>query len=163
MVRATVNSTKHYVQQSLASVLGSAILDIGIATAVNAPSANTAAEVREGCIIKAVFIEMWIRGSELSPGSVLVSFYKRSGGDTAMTAVEQASLFTYDNKKNIFYHTQGLTNDTDADAIPFIRQWFKIPKGKQRFGLNDKLSLSIFAQGAIDQVICGFFVYKEYF
>jgi len=163
MVRPTVNSTKHYVQFSLQSVLASAITDLGIATSVNAPSANLSAEVREGSVIKAVYLEMWIRGSELSPGSVLATFYKRSGGDTAMTTTEQASLFTYDNKKNVFYHTQGLTNDTDADAIPFIRQWFKIPKGKQRFGLNDKLSLSIFSQGAIDQVICGFATYKEYF
>ncbi len=163
MVRPTVNSTKHYVQISLDSVLAGAIKDLPIVTAVSAPSANLAAECREGAIIKAVYIEMWIRGSELSPGSILVDFYKRSGGDTAMTAIEAASLHTYDNKKNVFYHTQGLINDTDADAIPFIRQWFKIPKGKQRFGLNDKLSLSIFAQGAIDSVHCGFFTFKEYF
>ncbi len=163
MVRPTVNSTKHYVQFSLQSVLASAIKDLPISAAVSAPSSNLEAEVREGSVIKAVYLEMWIRGSELSPGSVLVTFYKRSGGDASLSTTEAASLFTYDNKKNIFYHTQGLTNDTDADAIPFIRQWFKIPRGKQRMGLNDKLSLSIFAQGAVDQVICGFATYKEYF
>ncbi len=163
MVRPTVNSTKHYVQFSLQSVLASAIKDLAVTSAVSAPDANLSAEVREGSVIKAVWIELWIRGSELSPGSVLVSFYKRGAGATSITTTEAASLHTYDNKKNIFYHTQGLTNDTDADAIPFIRQWFKIPKGKQRQGLGDKLSISVFSQGAIDQVLCGFVTFKEYF
>ncbi len=162
MVRPTVNSTKHYVQTSLATVTAAAVLDIGIATAVNAPSANLAGEVREGCVIKAVFIEMWVRTNDTSAGTALVTLYKRSGGDTSITAAEQAALFTYDNKKNVLYHTQGLTNVNTDSATPFIRQWFKIPKGKQRFGLNDKLSLSIFAQ-ALDQNVCGFMVYKEYF
>ncbi len=162
-MRAPITSTKHYVQVSLTTVVAGAVLDIPIAKGTNVSGVNSADEVREGAVVKAVFIEMWIRSSEISPGSVLVTFAKRSGGDVAITAAEAAALFTYDNKKNIFYHTQGLINDQDADAIPFIRQWFKIPKGKQRMGLNDKLFLNIFAQGAIDAVICGFMTYKEYF
>ncbi len=78
-----------------------------------------------------------------------------------MTAAQSAALHAYDNKKNVLYHTQGLTNDADADAIPFIRQWFKIPKGKQRFGLDDTLLLAVHSQ-ALDHVICGFMTYKEY-
>ncbi len=162
MVRPTVNSNKHYVQQSLATVLGGAQLNIVIADGIDAPGSSPIG-VRVGSSIKAVFIEMWARGSELSPGTVLMTFYKKGAGDAAITLAEAASLHTYNNKKNIFYHTQGLSNDTDSTATPFIRQWFKIPKGKQRMGLNDQLQLNVFSQGAIDQVICGFMTYKEYF
>ncbi len=161
-MRAPITSRKHYVQVSLSTVAASAILDIPIAKSVDLQSVVDPDDVQEGSIIKAVFIEMWVRGSETSPGSVLLTFGKRSGGDVAITTAEAAALDSYDNKKNIFYHTQGLANDQDADAIPFIRQWFKIPKGKQRMGLNDKLFLSVFAQGAISLVICGFMTYKEY-
>ncbi len=105
---------------------------------------------------------MWVRTQSTSPGSALLTLYKRGSGTTAMTTTESAALGDYDNKKNILYHTQGLTNDQDADAIPFVRQWFKIPKGKQRQGLGDKFSLAIHAQGALDLTICGFATFKEY-
>ncbi len=162
MVRPQVHSRKHYVQQSLTTVAGAAILDFGFAVAVEQGSTTGVFDVVEGNSIKAIFVEMWVRSPEASPGTVLMTLYKRGAGATAMTVTEQAALGDYDNKKNVMYHTQGLTNDTDADAIPFIRQWFKIPKGKQRMGLGDKWSLSIFSQGTIDNVICGFVTYKEY-
>ncbi len=163
-MRATINSTKHYVQVSLATILGGAALTTTIAQAVELGnvSAGSQFEVRAGAVIKAVFIEIWVRSSELSPGTALLSLVK-TPTNQGMTFAEQVGLHTYDNKKNVLYHTQGLTNDTDAQAIPFMRGWFKIPKGKQRFGLGDKLILNISSQAAIDNVICGFMTYKEYF
>jgi len=161
MVRPSVHSSKHYVQVSLASILGGAGLDTGIAKAVDAPLANSANECRVGSTIKAVYLEFWLRGSELSPGSILATFYK-STGDNTMSITEQASLHTYGQKNLVFYHTQGLTNDTDANAIAFVRGWFKVPKSKQRMALGDNLRFLIFSQGAIDQVVCGFALYKEY-
>ncbi len=160
-MRPIVQSNKHYVQVSLATVTAGAINNIVIAAATDAPASGDADAVQTGSIIKAVYIEMWIRAQSTSPGSTLVSFYKLPGAGVAMTAAQSAALHTYDNKKNVLYHTQGLTNDQDADAIPFIRQWFKIPKGKQRMGLDDNLILGIHAQ-AIDNTICGFATYKEY-
>ncbi len=157
-----VHSRKHYVQKSLSTITGSAILDFGLATAVEQGSTTAVEHVVEGNSIKAIFIEMWTRAAGASPGSVLITLYKRGSGATSLTTAEAAALGDYDGKKNIIYHTQGLINDNDADAIPFVRQWFKIPKGKQRMGLGDKWSLSIFAQGAIDTIICGFATYKEY-
>ncbi len=162
MVRPTVNSVKHYVQVSLATIAAGLVVTTNIAFSQEAAS-TAADQVRIGASIKAIFVEMWVRGSELSPGTVLMTLYKTPNGAAAMTAAEMAAMHDYTNKNNIIYHTQGLTNDTDADAIPFIRQWFKIPKGKQRMALGDVWRLSLFSQGAIDNVQCGFMVYKEYF
>ncbi len=160
-MRAPVTSVKHYVQESLATVLSGAGKNIPIAFAVPVADTNLATEVREGSVIKAVYIEMWIRAGDTAPGSTLVSFVKQTDSQS-MTFADSVNLNGYTNKKNIFYHTQGLTNDQDADAISFVRGWFKVPKGKQRMGAGDKLSLMISAQ-AIDNIICGFMTYKEYF
>ncbi len=161
MVKAQVHSSKHYIQVSLATVLAGASLNTKFANAVAIQDVNLDSEVREGSTIKAVYIEMWVRGGETSPGSSLLSFYKGTSG-SSMTFAEQISLNSYNEKKNVFYHTQGLTNDANADAIAFIRQWFKVPKGKQRMGLGDSLNLSISAQ-ALDNIVCGFMTYKEYY
>ncbi len=160
-MRAPISSVKHYVQISLATVLSGQIGTNTLAHAVKTASLGDSDEVQEGAVIKAVFVELWVRAGDTSPGSTLVTLYKKPGIGTAMTFADQVDLWNYDNKKNILYHTQGLTNDQDADAIPFVRQWFKIPKSKQRFGLNDSLILAISAQ-ALDNIICGFATYKEY-
>ncbi len=162
-MRAPVTSSKHYVQKSLTTVIGGAIDVIVLAHAVERGnvSVGNAFEVADGSVVKAVFIEMWVRSTELSPGTALISLVKVSQ-NTSITFAEQTALQTYDNKKNVLYHTQGLTNENSADGIPFVRGWFKIPKGKQRFGLGDKLVLGVSSQAAIDNVICGFATYKEY-
>jgi len=164
MVRPTVNSNKHYLQVSLATVDAATTTNTVLAVAVDAPSADSALEVRQGSVIKAVYVEMWVRSSGATPGTVLISFYKKPGVGTNMTFAEHVGLHTYDNKKNVFYHTQGLVNDNDADAVALVRGWFKVPKGKQRMGLNDALILAVTSQVVgIDLVQCGFATYKEYF
>ncbi len=159
-MRPPITSRKHYVQVSLATVLAGATANQTIAFSVLPNLVNLPTEVVEGCVIKAVYVEMWARTGDTAPGTVLMSLIKVPDGQTP-TFADMTALDAYNNKKNVLYHTQGLSNDQDADAIPFIRGWYKIPKGKQRMGAGDQLILSISAQ-ALDQQICGFFTYKEY-
>ena len=158
-MKAPIHSDKHYIQRSLLTVAAGTIHEVLIAVARNIKT-GTDSDVLEGAVIKAVFVEMWARGSETSPGSVLLTLLKIPDGQAPLFA-DMIALNDYTNKKNVFYHTQGLTNDGAADAIPFVRGWFKIPKGKQRFGLGDSLRLVVSAQ-ALDTNICGFMTYKEY-
>ncbi len=158
-MRAPITSIKHYVQKSLTTVTAAASERFIIVNALETQSGDPD-DVIQGAVVKAVFIEMWIRSQETSPGAVLATLVKLPDGQVPVFA-DMTALHDYKNKKNVLYHTQGLTNDSNADAIPFIRQWFKIPKGKQRFGLGDKLELVISAQ-ALDANICGFATYKEY-
>ncbi len=163
MVRAVVHSSKHYVQMSLNTVTAGAIDNKILIQAEAVGSVLTATQVREGSTIKAVFVEMWIRAGSTSPGSFIINLEKVPGGVTVLqTVAEAAALGTYDNKKNVFFMSQALSNDQDADAIPVLRQWIKIPKSKQRFGLKDQLILNVSAIG-IDLINCGFATYKEYF
>ncbi len=159
-MRAPIHAVKHYTQKTLTTVTVGTINLMSIAKAVISTSANLANEVIEGAIVKAVYVEMWARGQDTSAGSVLISLVKVPDGQ-GLSFGDQANLFAYTNKKNVLYHTQGLTNHSLDAAVPFVRQWFKIPKGKQRMGLGDELLLGVSAQ-ALDVNICGFAVYKEY-
>ncbi len=159
-MRAPIHSVKHYVQVSLASVAAGTLNQTIIANSLEQSAVNTSNEVVEGSIIKAVYVEMWVRTNDTSPGTALLSLVKTVDASNFVFA-DAIALHDYTNKKNILYHTQGLTNDQDADAVPFVRGWFKIPKSKQRFGLGDRLVLGIAAQ-ALEQNICGFMTYKEY-
>ncbi len=160
-VRPTVNSVKHYHQVSLATVTGGASLNTVFALAVDAPSEDTSNEVRVGYVIKAIYREMWVRAGDTAAGSTLMTFYKGTG-NAVMSFAEQIDLHNYPQKNLIFYHTQGNTNDQDGNAVALLRGWFKIPKGKQRMALTDRLCLSIAAQ-ALDNIVCGFAIYKEYY
>ncbi len=159
-MKAPIHSRKHYVQKTLTTVTAGMADALQLAFAVNPTLANQPFEVAEGAVLKAVFVEMWARGQETSPGSVLITLVKTVDSQTP-TFADMVALDGYTNKKNVLYHTQGLTNINGADAIPFVRGWFKIPKSKQRFGLGDSLFLVTSAQ-ALDTNICGFATYKEY-
>ncbi len=162
MVRPMVHSTKHYVQKSIATIVAGASENIILVNAVDVGSKSNSTNVEEGNSVKACFIEMWLRSSEASPGSFVAALYKQPGTGVAFTSGQLAAMHDSENKKNVLWFGQGLVNDQDSDALGMLRGWYKIPKSKQRFGLGDQLVLSIFAQGAIDMVRCGFATYKEY-
>ncbi len=81
-----------------------------------------------------------------------------------MNAADATALHDYDNKKNILFTAQGLLTPNDGGQVPVLRGWYKIPKGKQRFGLKDKLSVAVRNNNAtaIDINFCGLAIYKEY-
>jgi len=161
-LRPIIHSRKHYVQTSLATIVAGAKSDVDLVTGLEAGTQGAVNAVTEGALVKAVYIEEWLRSPEATPGSFIGCLYKNVGGSTPFTTVELAGMGDAENKKNVLYFTQGLVNDTNSIATPLTKGWFKIPKSKQRFGLGDRLIWAIFAQGAIDLVRCGFATYKEY-
>ncbi len=161
MVRAMVHSKKHYFQTTLATVTNGAITNQIIAHAKEAPSAVN--EVVEGCTIKAVYVEYWLIQAADSIGTFTAGLYKNPGGQNAMATADAVALGDYDNKKNILYVTQGLAPKSSSPQLNLARNWFKIPKGKQRMGLGDKLHFFIRNNNATDDInFCGFATYKEY-
>ncbi len=162
MVRPMVHSTKHYTQFAISDITTGTSGVFSIATAVAVADINTSSEVNEGSTIKAVFIEIWLLSSTNDTAFILtVSKNPEIGAGPTFT--EQANLMTYTNKKNVFYTTQGIAqNDGVTGAIPLMRQWVKIPKSKQRFGLGDRLTMNISNIGAGNLQRCGFATYKEY-
>jgi len=160
-----INTIKHYVHLGNAAIANGAVLDYVIAEAVVAPAVANAFSVREGSVIKAVHIEVWVIGAGATGEDTQFALilYKNPSGVTPITFAQTSNLGAYPNKKNILYTTQGVVSTlTDgASAIPIVRGWFAIPKGKQRMGSDDSIRVAIASTGTILQR-CGLSTYKEY-
>ncbi len=155
-------SIKHYKQDTVITIAAAAVNNTVLAEAVNAPVAGTSNDVLEGSVIKAMFIEYWMQGQNAIQSSFNVNVEKRVAGAPAQTFANAINLYNYNNKKNVLYTSQGLIGgSTNNNGVPIIRQWIKIPRGKQRMGLGDKIVIN-FAAISDGMQTCGFSVYKEY-
>ncbi len=126
---------------------------------------QTPSVIEEGAIVKAVYIEYWLgNASSTVVGSYTTIVVKLAGGFNQPDASDMAALHDYTNKKNILFTSQALVPPTDGGQVPVLKQWIKIPKGKQRFGLGDKLQIVTRNNNSTSVVInfCGFAIYKEY-
>ncbi len=159
---APINTIKHYVQSTNASIASGALKSIVFVDAVSATRANTF-DVLEGAVIKAIFIEYWLRNNSATGTSAQFNMVieRVPSGLTSITAAQLINLQAYDNKKNILYATQGVAGDIETSSFPIFKSWLLIPKGKQRFGLGDRIVMSFTPTGAACNE-CGFATYKEY-
>ncbi len=161
-MRPVIHATKHYVQMSRSTVATVARNNEQFIEAVEGTTANLVDEVVEGAVIKAVYVELWTLDAG-NAGSQIVTLVKTPLTDIGPSFANMNALGTYANKKNILFTHQGLnSNDGITGPINVMRGWYKIPKSKQRFGLGDKLILTIANNGANDLFYCGFCTYKEY-
>jgi len=138
---APINTVKHYVQDPSFEVATSTIREHVVVDAVTAPATSSAAAVKEGSIVKAVYIERWLggKGSANVVSLFNLTVEKKRDLEPSMTFAQSQNLGAYPNKKNILYTTQGnLSAQVNGSPhIPVIRNYIAIPKGKQRFGLDD--------------------------
>ncbi len=163
-MRPIITSKKHIFQISQATVAQAARVNTVFALSTEgAPSAPQ--HLTEGATVKACYVEFWVSQDSASVvGSYTVILEKTPGVGGVVSAAEMAALHDYDNKKNILFTAQGLLTPNDGGQVPVLRSWYKIPKGKQRFGLGDSLSITIRNNNAtaIDINFCGLVIFKEY-
>ncbi len=163
MVRPTINSEKHLRAISLTTIDDNTAQSFVLIDAVVAPSVSS--QVRVGAVVKAIHVELWYLSSSAQPTFHVSTIEKLVSGQIDPTSVQMSALHDYPNKKNIFKTSQGLVGDANSNPIPVFREWIPIPKGKQRFGLGDRLIITVAARGeaANDVEVCGMNIYKEYF
>ncbi len=158
-MRPPITSEKHIVQFPIDTIVAGTHQSIPLVTV--AASGAGADIVPIGSILKAIYIELWLQSGVNAIGSHIFVVEKLQNGGDPIGFAAMAQLNDYNNKRNVFYTTEGLLAESNANPIPVIRQWLKIPKGKQRMAQGDKISLSISAQaGDIDR--CGLSIYKSY-
>ncbi len=163
-MRPIIQSKKHIFQIGQSQVAQGLITNQEFANAIEGQPSQPV-HVQEGATVKACYIELWL-GTESATtiGSFTVIVQKNPGNAHAITTTNMAALHDYANKKNILFTTQGLLPLEAGGLVPVMRGWYKIPKGKQRMGLNDALEIVIRNNNtaAIDIEFCGFVLYKEY-
>ncbi len=163
-MRPIIHSKKHIVQISQGTTGQGAVGTTNVITAQEAVS-TTPDAVEVGATVKACYVEFWVSQDSASiVGSYTFVITKDPGGAQAPSTSEMAALHDYTNKKNILFTAQGLLTPNDGGQVPIVRGWYKIPKGKQRFGLGDRLRLTLRNNNAtaIDINFCGLAIYKEY-
>lgn len=161
-MRAPIVSRKHIFQHTQTNITSGAVSTQEEARAVATQDVNAPNEVIEGSVVKAIFIEYWLIGAT-NEGSFVLIVEKALGLQANPTITNMTTLDAYPNKKNVLFISQGLiSSDAGGNPTPVLRQWIKIPKGKQRMGLGDRIRVSIAAIGAEDVTFCGFVVYKSY-
>ncbi len=159
-----INSVKHYVPHANSSVLGGAVESVKVVNAVVAPAVANAESVKEGSVIKNVYLEYWIGGDGSSGDESQFTFTveKKRDQEADPTFAQMSNLGSYPNKKNILYTTQGIVPAMldGGMTIPLVRGWQSVPKGKQRFGNSDEIIVTLAAVSPLR--FCGFATYKEY-
>ena len=161
-MRPPIHSVKHYSPFAIDQITTGTVQNVVVVSAVVGTVADIGLEVVEGSLVKAVWVELWLQ-NQGNLGEFVAILEKVPESGNGATFANMANLFAYTNKKNILYTTQGLTsNDGVSGPVAVMRQWFKIPKGKQRFGLGDRLVISIANVSANDLNRCGIAVFKEY-
>ncbi len=159
-MRSPIKSIKHYVHLPASVITSGALLGQPLVVAITEGAARAnASDVEEGCEIKAVYCEFWISGVTIDKTAVWI-IVKRPSGAVNPSFTEMNNLGTYVNKKNILFTGQGLA-PTNGNVLNIVKGWIKLPKGKRRFGLGDKLFLVVAATGT-NVNICGFNTFKEY-
>ncbi len=162
---APINSRKHYVQRTNDSIASAARTQFVLVNSVASPATSTTADVVDGSVVKAIFLESWgfASGATGTSTQFVSVLEKAPSGTDGVAVADMTNLSAYDNKKNILYVTQGNASAVidGAGTIPLIRNWFKIPKGKQRMGLGDRILYSVFTVGSTFRE-CGFATFKEY-
>ncbi len=160
-MRPVIQSEKHYNNYSLTTVASTAVSRKDLVKGVALQDVSSAVDVPTGSIVKAVYLEIWIVAASTDVATFTLLIEKTSGAPTDITYTQTQNLNTYPNKKNVLYVTQGLFPGNTANPVPVVRQWFKVPKGKQRIGLGDEISVTI-AATAQSLEYCGLLVFKHY-
>lgn len=158
-----INSVKHFIPQTNTDIASATVLNVLVADAVPAPPSAAVVEVVEGAVIKAIRSEMWIwaRNSTSIASQTVIIVEKVPAGQVPATFAQMLALQSYPNKKNVFFTFQGIAPAQGGNPIAPIRDWVKIPKGKQRFGLGDRYFMNIAAVNEL-VAVCGMHIYKEY-
>jgi len=159
-IRPVIVTEKHILPQTLFNIAAGAIQVVNLVESVVVASKDAPIEVEEGSVISSIYVEMWVITNGSGIGSGLLTLEKVPGTSADMIFSQSVNLNVYANKKNILYTTQGISAGNGGNPIPFLRGWFKIPKGKQRFGLGDKLNLNISSISG-GWSICGIAIFKE--
>ncbi len=160
---APLITIKHMVNVESSTIANGVAVSTEIVQAVGQTAVTNTTDVVEGSVVKTCYVELWIKSNAAAGGNAKFQLIleKITENSVPITFTEMNNLMTYPNKKNILFSTQGVIGDLSTQSVPVMRDWYSIPKGKQRFGLGDELVVTVSATTA-DIRRCGLFIFKEW-
>lgn len=158
-----IDSVKHIVQQEATTTTSTNVRNIVVADVVARGTTRTNAfDIWEGAKLFQCYIELWLNGlGSTNPAKFQLVIMKLTAGQTPPTFTEMSNLTSYEGKKNILFTSQGIVGAAGNQSIPILRDWYKIPKGKQRFSIGDSVNVILAVTNESVQS-CGLVIFKEY-
>ncbi len=159
MAKPIIHTIKHYSHRPATGIpSGSLLSDVLVNAVAKGAARSNTFDIEEGALVKAVFLERWIT-SATALQTANWALLKRPAAVAGPTVAQMSNLGSYPNKKNILMSGQGIP-PSSGNVMAIAKNWFLIPKGKQRFGLGDSLVFVINSVGATITV-CGLSTFKE--
>ncbi len=156
-----VNSIKNEVN-SVQGVVAATNLTLTIAQAADVHDTAVPTSVRNGCIIKAIWMEWWYYGLSASNTNDIADIYLIKNPGNNLVNPNPGTTGTSNEKKFIIREWKGLAGNKSLGGTPYTQtgRWFKIPKRYQRMGTDDVWFLVV--RSPTTGNFCSKFIYKWY-
>ncbi len=157
-----VHSIKHVVdiQGALAAATQ---VNNNLINAIDAPTLANASSVETGCKVSSIYLNVEVSQTSASGGglaNVYMVIVKNPGGNIA--SITGNTVGTDDNKRFVIHQEMKMRQNLDnGNPRTVFVGVLRIPRGYQRFGINDLLQIGLLIPaGACD--FCIQCIYKEY-
>ncbi len=156
-----VKSLKHIVD--IQGALGVATKqDEDLVRASDAPVFSTnPQDVETGATVNAIFLNVQVSATSTAALANVYMYVMKNPGNN-ITEVNANVVGTSDIRKHVI-HQEMIMTEKNTTAIPrtLFKGVIKLPRGMRRFGIEDRLVLSLFAPGTTYEY-CVQCIYKEY-
>ncbi len=155
-----INSVKNIVDSTLIGVAAGVTSNVNLATAVNT-YAGAVTEVPIGSNVSSVYLFVQVQ-PQAAQGNADWFFYKSSAAEnTALLAVTPGVTGGNTARRFILHEEKGIPGVFNNGASPLtFRGVLKIPRGRQRMGEGDVITLRVRCSTAYDACVKA--IYKFY-
>ncbi len=158
-----VHRLKHIVDNN-STVSAGVTLPTVLILGRDAPVIAATREVETGSKVHGIFLNVQIQGNQISSGgipNIYMAVYKSKGGN--IPTIDPTATGSNPDKSNIIHQEMGMFQSDSVDGNPktLFKGVIVIPKGLQRFGLDDELVMTL-RSTAINYKNCSQCIYKEF-
>ncbi len=158
-----INSRKHVIDNQGGLVAG-AKTTVALADTVDSPVLANPADVRTGCKINSIFLNVQVSATQTSAlANVYMIVYKNPGNNIAIGNVPDGNVVGVSDFKKLVFHQEMIMTEKNTTAIPrtLFKGVLKLPRHMQRFGYDDILVVQLFSPGVTFDY-CLQCIYKDY-
>ncbi len=154
-----VHSIKHVVDLQGGLVAGTQ-LDSDLIEAVDSPTLATTDRVETGSTVNSIFLKCEVYATSTAAlANCYMMIWKNPGGNITAPACNAVGA---DDDKRFVIHQEMVMMEKNTTGNPrtLFHGVIKIPRGYKRFGINDKLQISLLSTG-VNADFCFESIYKE--
>ncbi len=156
-----VNSIKHIVDIQGGLIVNTQVDEELIVAVDSTVSTSNPFHVEKGCTVSSLFLNVQVAATSTSALANVYMAVMKSPGDNI--SVPQVNTIGTSDERRFVIHQEMIMTEKNTTAIPrtLFKGVIKIPRGYKRFGIKDKLYLSLKSPG-VSYDYCIQAIYKEF-